>query len=272
MTQNSNGIIKGRRLAYNASAQKRYERDLDLLVSEMLEETTNAVINFFKKPVAKEFFAEDASVASQARILMSELSKKFEESFKTESKFLSEKMVKNQNKISATALKGSLKSMSEKLTLNTNFLTKDLKETLKASVTENVSLITSIAQRYLKQVEGAVMRSISTGRGLESLVPALQKQKGITYRQAKNIALDQTRKVYNNINRDRMNKLGIEKYEWLHSGGGQKPRKDHIAMNGKIYSLKKPPIIDKKTGERGHPGQAINCGCTMRPILKFNEG
>jgi uncharacterized protein with gpF-like domain len=29
------------------------------------------------------------------------------------------------------------------------------------------------------------------------------------------------------------------------------------------------PVIDPRTGERGIPGQAINCRCVMRPLVEF---
>ena len=69
-----------------------------------------------------------------------------------------------------------------------------------------------------------------------------------------------------------MEKLGLKKFEWLHSGGGHHPRPDHVAMSGNIYSFTSLPIIDSKTGERGIPGQAINCKCVMRPVIEFEQG
>jgi len=68
-----------------------------------------------------------------------------------------------------------------------------------------------------------------------------------------------------------MEKVGVKKFKWLHSGGGQKPRKDHIEMNGNIYSFDDLPVIDKRTGERGIPGQAINCRCRMAPVIEFDN-
>ena len=47
-------------------------------------------------------------------------------------------------------------------------------------MTENVGLIKSIPAQYLNGVQGAVMRSITTGNGMQDLVPYLQKHKGIT--------------------------------------------------------------------------------------------
>src|SRR5690606_26092523 len=137
---------------------------------------------------------------------------------------------------------------------------------------ENVSLIKSIPEKYFTDVTGSVMRSITTGQGIKDLITQIEKYDGITERRAKNIALDQTRKAYNMINKQRMMTAGFKKFKWLHSGGGQHPRKDHIAMNGNVYSFDDLPVIDKKTGERGIPSQLINCGCVMQPVYEFEDG
>jgi uncharacterized protein with gpF-like domain len=42
-------------------------------------------------------------------------------------------------------------------------------------------------------------------------------------------------------------------------------------MDGNVYSFDDPPIIDKNTGERGIPGQAINCRCFMVPVIEFED-
>ncbi len=96
---------------------------------------------------------------------------------------------------------------------------------------------------------------------------------------AKNIALDQTRKAYAAINKERMTASGYDDFEWLHSGGGMHPRKSHVEMNGKIYSFDKLPVINKEQVDRGYeapirgiPGQAFGCGCTMIPVYRLPTG
>ena len=122
---------------------------------------------------------------------------------------------------------------------------------------------------------GAVMRSITTGKGVADLVPFFDRYEGITIRRARIIANDQTKKAYSNMNAIRMQKLGVDKYEWVHSSGGQEPRELHLHLNGSICSLKDPPIIQYAKGNqpeiRGKPGDLINCRCTMRPIIDFNQ-
>jgi SPP1 gp7 family putative phage head morphogenesis protein len=101
----------------------------------------------------------------------------------------------------------------------------------------------------------------------------MQSHKEISMRRAKNIAYDQTRKAFNNINKARMDKLGIREFEWLHSGGSTHPRKLHQELSGKIFSLDDLPIIGTMYGEevRGIPGQLPNCRCKMLPVISFNE-
>lgn len=264
--------LQGERLNYNASIQAKYIADLNRLIDEMVEQTKKQIVKLFKSESAQEFYAMDENIASQARILANALREKFEMLFNKRAKPIAERMIGATDRVSKSNLHSSLKKLSGGLTIKTNLIPPDLKTIVRASVTENVALIKSIGSDYLSRVEKTVMRSIVNGDGLKTLVPALEKYKGITKRHAKNMALDQTRKVYNSMNKSRMQKIGITKFKWIHSGGGQKPRQDHIAMNGKIYSFDNLPVIDKNTGERGIPGQAINCGCTMVPVFEFNRG
>lgn len=263
--------IKGTPLIVSASVTKRYYDALAKLIEKMTATTMREAEVFYKQPHAKEYFAEDASVASQARILTNALIAKFQPFFNAEAKPLAETMVEQTDTNSEVTLRSSLKELSGGLTLNTDFLTAELNDILTATIAENVGLIKSIGSQYLEGVQGAVMRSITTGNGLQDLVPYLEKQKGITLRRARNIAFDQTHKLYANLNRARMQKLGVEEYEWLHTGGSQQPRKLHQSYTGKIFRMDDPPIIDQRTGERGHPGTAINCRCRMIPIIKFDD-
>jgi SPP1 gp7 family putative phage head morphogenesis protein len=213
----------------------------------------------------------DESIASQARIITNQLIKKFDALFGRKAPLIAERMIKETNKVSNVALKSSLKKISEGLVIKNNLMTGRLREVLKATVAENVSLIKSIAQDYQSRVQKSVLRSVTTGNGLQDLISQLQKYEGISYRKARFIALDQTRKTYNNINANRMQKVGVQKFEWVHSGGGDKPREDHIEMSGNIYSFDDLPVINQRTGETGIPGQAPGCRCIMRPVYEFNE-
>jgi SPP1 gp7 family putative phage head morphogenesis protein len=95
---------------------------------------------------------------------------------------------------------------------------------------------------------------------------------GEAKRHAKNVALDQTRKAYMSINTERMRDVGVSKFEWIHTGGSQDPRQYHkTVLNGNVYDINDPPVIDQRTGERGLPGLLPFCRCTMRPVVTFED-
>lgn len=270
-SQRDNVVFKGTTLANSAAIELRYVQSMKKLVNRMTRIAEREIKKLYSTPDAKDYFATDASIASQARILINALSAKFDDMFGEAAQLMSSKMVNQANTASKTALAQSMKELSGGLTVQTHIMSADLHETVKASIAANVQLIKSIPQTYMQRIGGAVLRSVTTGQGLADLMPQIQKYGDMTERKAKNIALDQTRKTYNNINADRMRKVGIQKFEWIHSAGGLHPRQDHIEMSGNIYSFDDLPVIDKNTGERGKPGDAPNCKCTMRPILEFDD-
>ena len=255
--------IKGSPLNYSAAEADRYYYHLRSLISVMATETAIAVFNLFR--------ANRENYASQARILFNDLDKRFDTMFGMKALPIADMTTTANVKHSAASLKLSLHEMASNFTVKTDIFTPELTEVLKATVAENVALIKSIPQQYLLQIQGEVMRSITTGRGMADLTPFLSKHKEITLKRAKLISHDQTRKATANINRVRMEKLGIKKFEWIHSHGGQHPRELHIELDRKIFNFDNPPVIDLKTGERGFPGQLINCRCRMAPVVSFED-
>lgn len=278
--RNRNTVLRGSNLNYNVSQQQRYIMAIKRLVKEMTSQTKIQLIRLFKGDLSNDFFknqkslmALDASLASQARILLKSLSNTFENLFKLKSTSLAKTMVNNVSKTSTSSVFEALKKLSGGLTLKTSIVTEGQEEISKAIISENVSLIKSIPEQYLNDVTGSVMRSITTGRGLADLVPDLNKYEGIVGRRAKNIALDQTRKAYNAINRQKLLNNGIKQFEWGHSGGGLQPRESHIKISGKIFSFEniesEQAALGVPEADRGLPGEPINCKCYMRPIIVF---
>lgn len=261
--------LKGTRLQVPAPIQQRYAQALGAMVAQMTSQVAREIKREFETPEARAYFATDATLGSQARITMNRLTNTFNALFARKAKGLAETMLAQTERAATAGVYSSLKALSGGLSLKASIVTPDMVDTFKAIISENVGLIKSISTDYLNQVQGSVMRSIANGNGLADLVPALEKYDGMTHRRAHNIALDQTRKAYNNVARDKMQALGVAEYEWIHSGGSNQPRQDHIEMDGNVYRFDDPPVIDEATGERGIPGQAPNCRCTMRPVFRF---
>lgn len=264
-------IIRGKALNNPTILEGRYYEKLDNLVDRMCDEVIAEIKRFYAQPYAEEFVAQDASIASQARILTNAMVRKFTKMFADAAPDLAAQQIKSVDKFSSANMHASLSDLTGGLSLSTRSLSGPLTDIISASVTENVSLIKSIPQQYLTGVQGAVMRSITGQGGLQNLVPYLEKHKAITKRRARMIARDQTRKAYNNLNRGRMENIGLKKFEWLHTAGSNKPRKLHISYSGKVFSFDDLPIIDENSGQRGIPGDAINCRCRMIPVLEFDD-
>ena len=249
----------------------RLQRAIDQMTREVMREFAKLDDAFAGDSTT---FAMDASVASQARILSNAMRDKFTALFSKLATDSATQMAQRVEKDSATKLGVSLKEMSGQLVLKTRVFNDELRDVVKATIAENVSLIKQkLVTSYFDKVEGAVFRSIASGNGLADLEPELDKYGVQVKNWAKNVALDQTRKAYNNVNKARMEALGVKKFQWVHSGGSNHPREYHRdVLNGKIYSFDDLPHLDGPgKGERGIPGQAPYCRCTMRPIFEFDD-
>ena len=160
--------------------------------------------------------------------------------------------------------------------------TESLMQVMKVNTAENVSLIESIPDQYIKRVQTMVTNIMSGAGNWVDLRGAIIKTKDITLRRAKMIARDQTNKVFNALTLRRFEQLGITRVKWKHSHADKEPRHYHITqwdgssgidngepngLDGFVFDLNNPPVIDKKTGQRGFPGVLTNCSCMMVPIV-----
>ena len=274
-----NPTLLGSPLRHDIKVENRYAECIERLFDRMAKEVKRDVLKTFRTPESRKYFAEDASVASLITKTINRLSDKYVKIFNQVSKSFAMSMLKQVNKASQSSMFQSLKELSGGLGIKTSFISDDMNEILKASAQENIALIRTIPESYFQQLQGDLMRTITNPvkGGWSGMIEHIHEKLDLQYKnhhnKARNVALDQTRKAFNNLNAERMRAVGVEKYKWIHSGGGQKPRQRHINMNGNIYSLDDPPVIDYMYGEevRGIPGQAINCRCTMLPIIEFKN-
>lgn len=253
VAERKEGRVVGAPLSYPAGVAEKYQRDLDKLAARMVKEYRRELLSTWRG------VAMDASLASQARIALNKLRRRFQALFNQEAPGITENILGRIDKHSKATLEQSLKKLSGGVTLKVAALPGSLADALKASTAENVALIRSIPQQFHLEIEGAVMRSIQPGgRGLEEVTEQISKYEGVTKRRVRIIAQDQTRKITTAINAERAKSAGITKFKWLHSSGSADPRQSHVAANGNVYDYDKPPAIGDN-GEPVLPGQAINC-------------
>lgn len=251
----------------SVAIETRWHSAVNKLIERMTREVVHEIMLTFRQP--EYGYAQDASIASATRILLNKMQQKYDKLFADAAPKIAETMVDQVDNNSGATLSESVKDMTGGFALSTDILTGDLDEVIKSSVSMNVALIKSVPITYLKDVYGETLRAIQSGRGIADLQPALEAYGVQRTNWAKNTAMDQVRKAYSGITRERMLAIGLTEYEWEHSGGSWHPRIYHRdVLAGQIFSFDDPPIIDERTGERGNPGDAIHCRCRMRPVFR----
>lgn len=221
--------------------------------------------------------AMDASIASRARIVFNALQSKYDAMFKRIAKPLATDWMDQVDSNNAAGLETSLHEIAGHMTLNTDILGGELNDIFTAGVNEAVDYISTVPAEFLDRIKGDVMRSIQNGESLDKLLEQYVDQGAAKVKNwVKNVAMDQTRKAYNALAKGRMEKVGVTSYEWVHTGGGNHPRKLHQhVLNGKIFRFDDPPIIQEQKGKtpevRGIPGQLPFCRCIMRPVMVFDD-
>lgn len=155
-------------------------------------------------------------------------------------------------------------------------MTPEMRNVLQSAVIENVSLIRTIPAKFLDRVAGAMTRAMQAGADVKALSKVITKYGEITLNHATRIALDQTFKTFTAINLRKFQAAGIRKFEWVHTGGSLRPRPHHLAkaplgLNGGVFDIDDPPVIDPKTGEVGYPGQLPYCRCVMCAVVEYDE-
>lgn len=134
-----------------------------------------------------------------------------------------------------------------------------------AFVRQNTDLIKAEAD-LRRRVERILHDPLNEGRSVADISRMLQEQAGYSQSRAELTARDQTLKLYGQIQEARQTSAGITKYVWTTSLD-ERVRPDHAELDGTVQEWANPPIADKRTGTRAHPGIFFQCRCTAVPVL-----
>lgn len=244
----------------NAGLAVAYRKRLDALIDEMDASLTYWIRAKYRANTP-ELMAQDASPAMEMRRTVRKLARRWQGKFDEMAPELARYFA-----LAATARTDrQLQEILRKGGFSVRFkMTAAQNDVFQATVAENVELIKSIASQHLTGVQGAVMRSVSSGRDLGSLTKTLQESYGVTKRRAATIARDQNNKATATMTRVRQHELGITKAIWLHSAGGKTPRPEHVAASGKEYDISKGMFLE---GKWTWPGVEINCRCVSKSVV-----
>ena len=274
-SKNRSVTLQGEPLRINGAWQDRRARIAEMEVRKMHLDVKSELNRYLKG--AKSDYAMDASASSIIESILSRLTKKWTSRFNLFAKDFSKENTAMVNGMAAKDLDKSLEKLSGGMTIKTDTISDRTRDILSGSTKQSTSLIKSIAPDYLSDVQELMMRSVikpeSTFAKTVAEVNSLLIGKYKQYRnKAKNLVLNETKTLYSNLNGQRMQEVGLDEYTWRHGGGVKKPRSYHKNfLNGKVFKLSDPPVINQKTGARGKPGDEIHCSCFMVPVIKLGE-
>lgn len=236
-----------------------YQRRLECMVDDLHASLLYWLRSAYRANTPE--MAQDDSPARAMREAMRKLATRWQRNFDRGSDELAQWFTKSAVDRSDKALAATLRragfSVKFKMTAEAN-------DVMQATIGEQVGLIRSIGSQHLSEVEGLVMRSVSTGRDLGTLTAQIEDRFGVTRRRAALIARDQNNKATASITRVRQRGLGITEAIWMHSRGGKEPRPSHVAFSGQRYDIEKGAFLD---GEWVWPGTAINCRCVSKSVI-----
>ena len=137
-------------------------------------------------------------------------------------------------------------------------------------VDQNVSLIKSIPQECLSEMQAITQKGFVDGKTITDISKDIRKAYSVSRSKALFIARDQMAKLNSEITQYQQRDAGVNRYIWSTSGD-EKVRDSHAALDGKVFSWDAPPVVDKKTGRRAHPGEDFQCRCVALPVFDYDD-
>jgi len=180
------------------------------------------------------------------------------------------------NRISSSAFtasdhqfRESLKDISKDISIGKLELSDGIKQVFKLSVDDNVSLFKTIPAQFHSKVSNVVYNAISGGQGAYDIAKTIRQFDNQTRNYTQLRTMDQSRKAFSALSRERMINAGVKKFQWFHVGGTEHPRKLHQELNGKVFNIDNPPYIGDMYQQRiyGYPAQLPNCRCKAKYVF-----
>ena len=248
-----------------AAIEKEYEKRLKKAVREMEHSVVYWLSARYKANESKILDSATDDILKAFRRLLRQWTRNFNELCETLPRWFVSKIrgYTARNLIEQTR---PLRDAGLGFNLKFSYMSNAERQVFQAIVSENVNLIKSIARESLTQVEGIVLRGITSGNDLATVTEQLHHQFGVTERRAAMIARDQTNKATNNLSRQRLLDYGVTRGIWMHTASGKTYRESHVEMDGTEYNIQFG-CFDEHEGRAIQPAELVNCYCVCRPVI-----
>lgn len=284
-----NKPVKLKPVKPSRAVANRYARDIAVLIKAMVRDYWGLVVIY--KDKRWQVSGDDIGgvwLTTEIEKRFKTLGKKWQKEFEKFAEGKSKEVIAKILKQTDLQLKSSLKDYmaSQYFMLIGETIPVSMRIMMKAQVAENVALIKSIPEEFKHRIEGAVYRAITGSGTLRNLRDEIAKYGDMSLRRAKLISSDQTSKIFSVLAMQRMKQAGIRRCMWVHTGRGKTHREYHKrkwdgvsglkdgrpnGLNGFIFDMDNPPVIEQKTGQRGIPGELPFCHCEVAPVIDGGE-
>lgn len=150
--------------------------------------------------------------------------------------------------------------------LKRQYISPTAAKNLESDIQQNTELITKMAAQDLERLQSLMNESAKRNVNFSDIESVLKASEGFDEARAKRVALDQTNKLNQQIQRNNAKDLGITKFIWVHIPGKYTSRQTHIAMNGKKFDGNKG-LWDEDVQDFVLPGELPYCRCQSRMVL-----
>lgn len=140
----------------------------------------------------------------------------------------------------------------------------DVRPQLTAFRDQGVSLIRSMGREKIDRVRSIL--DDGAGDRVEDIAARIREETQATPARANLLARDQVLKLNNSVTQARHVAAGVTEYIWRTSRD-ERVRSRHKELEGTTQAYAEPPIVDRRTGRRAHPGGDYQCRCTAEPII-----
>lgn len=155
------------------------------------------------------------------------------------------------------------------------FAKEGIEPIVRANIAKNTTLIKSIPEEFVKNIESIIYSGVTTGSTYKSIEEQIKGTEGIRSvfgkldDRIKLIARNEVSSINGQINKTRMQNIGVTKFEWV-TAGDERVRDSHAQLDGQVFDWNNPPTNER--GEKIIPGSDFNCRCQSIAVIEpLNE-
>jgi SPP1 gp7 family putative phage head morphogenesis protein len=137
-------------------------------------------------------------------------------------------------------------------------------------MSEQIREITSLPRAAAERIYALATEAHISGTRSSEIAAEIMRTEEVSAARAKMIAKTAVSTASTSLVEARAQYVGSPGYYWRTSQN-EDVRKDHKILEGKFFTWNDPPVVDRHSGFRSHPGCNANCQCWAEVVLPAPE-